>query len=72
MKEERNFKEEVLDAYFKEKTDQGRFTSQDICDNLKDTCTLTPDEVTEYMITHGYALGRQDDRMVWYSFRSDM
>lgn len=55
----------VLDAYLNDDTDMGRFTSQDICDNLRETITLTPDEVTQYMATHGYSLDRKDDRLVW-------
>lgn len=55
----------VLNVYFKENTDSGRFTSQDICDNLRDTVALTPDEVTQYMLSRGYVLDRDDDRLVW-------
>lgn len=58
-------KEMVLDAYFDETTDSGRFTSQDVCDNLRETIELTPGEVTEYMVKRGYTLQRQDDRLVW-------
>jgi len=61
------YKMSVLDVYFKERTDSGRFTSQDICDNLRDTVTLTPDEVTLYMMKRGYILQRDDDRLVWAS-----
>lgn len=64
MKED-EIKAMVLDAYLCDETDMGRFTSQDICDNVRDTITLTPDEVTAYMATHGYSLDRQDDRLVW-------
>lgn len=60
-----NYKETVLDVYFEERTDSGRFTSQDICDNLRGTATFSPDEVTRYMMTHGYHLQRDDDRLVW-------
>lgn len=45
-----DYKKRVLDAYIKDETDMGRFTSQDICDNLRENVTLTPDEVTEYML----------------------
>lgn len=55
----------VLDAYLRDETDMGRFTSQDICDNLRETISLTPDEVTAYMATHGYSLDRRDDLLVW-------
>ncbi len=64
MKNE-EMKEMVLDAYFDETTDSGRFTSQDVCDNLRETMELTPGEVTEYMVKRGYTLQRQDDRLVW-------
>ena len=63
--ESKDVKEMVLHAYFNDETDCGRFTSQDICDNLRDTISLTPDEVTIYMASHGYALQRDDDRLVW-------
>ena len=61
---DREYKKMVLDAYFMAQ-DCGRFTSQDICDNLRETVSLTPDEVTEYMVSHGYSLERQFDRLVW-------
>lgn len=54
----------VLDAYLQE-ADSGRFTSQDICDNLQPTITLTPDTVTEHMLEEGFRLERRDDRLVW-------
>lgn len=60
-----DYKKAVLDIYFKDRTDSGRFTSQDICDNLRETVALTPDEVTEYMMGRGYVLVRYDDRLVW-------
>lgn len=63
--EENDIKTVVLDAFFSEETDNGRFTSQDICDNLRETIELTPGEVTEYMIKRGFTLDRKDDRMVW-------
>jgi hypothetical protein len=59
-----SYKKIVLEAYFGE-SDSGRFTSQDVCDNLRDPVTLTPDEVTEYMVANGYGLQREDDRLVW-------
>lgn len=55
----------VLDAYFDETTDSGRFTSQDVCDNLRETLSLTPYEVTAYLAEHGWSLERQFDRLVW-------
>ena len=58
----------VLDAYFLRQADSGRWTSQDICDNVRDTITLTPDEVTQYMLSHRYHLERQDDRLVWVKY----
>jgi hypothetical protein len=60
-----DYKKMVLDAYFDEETDRGRFTSQDICDNVRETISLTPDDVTIYMAEHGYTLERQFDRLVW-------
>ena len=59
------YKETVLNVYFKDRKDNGRFSSQDICDNLRDTVSLTPDEVTKYMMGRGYVLERRDDRLVW-------
>jgi len=61
---DREYKKMVLDAYFMAQ-DCGRFTSQDICDNLRDTVSLEPDEVTLYMFGKGYVLSRMQDRMVW-------
>lgn len=55
----------VLDAYLDMQRDGGRLTSQDICDNLRETLPMTPKEVTEYMLAHGYRLVREDDRLVW-------
>lgn len=54
----------VLEAYLQE-ADSGRFTSQDICDNLQPTITLSPDTVTEHMLEKDYRLERRDDRLVW-------
>lgn len=62
---EKDIKTTVLDAYMNDEHDNGRFTSQDICDNLRETVSLTPDEVTEYLMTKGYSLERRDDRLVW-------
>ena len=61
------WKETVLNVYLNGYTDSGRFTSQDICDNLRDTASFTPDEVTQYMMVHGYCLARRDDRLMWVS-----
>lgn len=55
----------VLDAYFLRQEDSGRWTSQDICDNVRDTIQLEPDTVTQYMLAHGYRMEREDDRLVW-------
>ena len=41
------------------------FTSQDICDNLRETASFTPDEVTQFLMERGYVLSRDDDRLVW-------
>lgn len=54
----------VLDAFLNDDTDMGRFTSQDICNNLRETISLTPNEVTAYMVEHGYSLERVDNRLV--------
>ena len=59
-KEERK----VLDAFLQD-TDSGRFSSQDICDALRETTTVSPDTVTKYMLDNGWSLRRQDDRLVW-------
>lgn len=63
--DENDIKTIVLDAYLRDEDDMGRFTSQDICDNVRETVSLTPDEVTAYMVSHGYSLDRQFDRLVW-------
>jgi hypothetical protein len=55
----------ILDAYFNEQTDFCRFTSQDVCDNLRDIAELTPDQVTDYLLDRGWQLVRKDDRLVW-------
>lgn len=60
-----DYKKSVLNVYFQDRKDMGRFTSQDICDNVRDMVSLTPDEVTEYLMQRGYILQRQDDRLVW-------
>ena len=54
----------ILGAYLQTQ-DSGRFTSQDICDNLQQTISLSPDTVTEYMLEKGYKPVRRDDRLVW-------
>ena len=60
-----DWKKSVLNVYFHDRKDSGRFTSQDICDNLRETASFTPDEVTEFLMEHGYVLQRDDDRLVW-------
>lgn len=60
-----DYKKAVLNVYFQDRKDMGRFTSLDICDNVRDMVSLTPDEVTEYLMQRGYILQRQDDRLVW-------
>lgn len=54
----------VLKAYL-QSTDSGRWTSQDICDDLSNIITLRPDDVTAYMLEQGHTLQRRDDRLVW-------
>ena len=60
-----DYKKTVLNVYFKDRTDSGRFTSKDICDNLRETASFTPDEVTQFLMERGYVLSRDDDRLVW-------
>lgn len=54
----------VLDAFLQE-TDSGRFTSQDMADQLRDTISLSPNDITRYMLEKGWSLRRVDDRLVW-------
>ena len=61
---EKNIKENILEQYL-QVGDAGRWTSQDICDNLRDMISLTPDEVTEYLTKKGLKMKRLDDRLVW-------
>ena len=61
---EKNIKENILEQYL-QVADAGRWTSQDICDNLRDMISLTPDEVTEYLTKKGMKMKRLDDRLVW-------
>ena len=58
-------KVKLLDAYFAADCNLAPWTSQDIVDNLRETVTLTVDEVTEYMLFRGYKPVREDDRLVW-------
>lgn len=59
-------KNTILEAYFNGRTDSGRFTSQDVVDNLSDIATFSLDEVAEYLLSHGWSLVRKDDSLVWY------
>ena len=56
---------EVMDAYFKDSDDSGRWTSQEIHENLMETLRIPITFINEYMISHGYHLVREDDRLVW-------
>lgn len=56
--------QQILSSYVQNQ-DSGRFTSRDICDNLRETTALSPAAVTEYMLSHGWRLQRDDDRLVW-------
>ena len=40
-------------------------TSQDIVDDMRDMCSLTVDEVSEYMLNLGGETEFIDGRMVW-------
>lgn len=60
----RDVKDVVLKTYIDGCT-VWTMTSQDICDNLRDTISLSPDEVTQWMVARGYGLVREDDRLVW-------
>ena len=55
---------EVLDTFVEESM-AGRFSSQDICDNVRDICEVTLDEVNEYMLNNGWHLMKRDERLVW-------
>lgn len=65
VQQEPDVTECILDAYFLRNDDSGRWTSQDICDNLMDMARISPAEVTGYMLKHDYQLEREDDRLVW-------
>ena len=54
----------VLTAYV-DNNIAGRFSSQDICDNVRDICEVTPQEVTEHMLNNGWHLMKRDERLVW-------
>lgn len=57
--------EAVLNAYFRDQTDSGRFTSEEIAFNLRETIKITTAQVFDYMSKHGCQLEREDDRLVW-------
>lgn len=57
--------ERTVLAAFLQDTDSGRFTSQDIADQLTDTISLSPNAITRYMLEKGWSLRRVDDRLVW-------
>lgn len=55
----------ALDAFFRHNVESGRWTSQDIVRNLRETVKVTTSQVYKYMSSHGYRLEREDDRLVW-------
>lgn len=57
--------EKILDAYFQDESDSGRFTSEEIAANVRETLKVTTAQVFDYMSSHGYRLERVDDRLVW-------
>lgn len=57
--------EKILDAYFRDESDSGRFTSEEIAANVRETLKVTTAQVFDYMSSHGYRLERVDDRLVW-------
>ncbi len=62
-----DYQKNILRA-FVQASDNERWSSQDICDLLQDTITLTPDEVTEFMMENGWVPWRKDDGIVWHKF----
>lgn len=61
-----DFKKRVMDAYVCGEGWQNK-TSQDIADELRSTYYLLPDEVTEYMLEHGFLLSysNEEGKLVW-------
>ena len=57
--------EKILDAYFRDESDSGRFTSEEIAANVRETLKVNTAQVFAYMSSHGYRLERVDDRLVW-------
>jgi hypothetical protein len=53
----------ILEAYCTQGSITGK-TSQQICDDLRETASLDINEVTEYLMG-SYRLRREDDRLVW-------
>ena len=60
----KEIRKELLEAYLQD-NDRGRFTSQDIVDNLRSMAPFEVEEVTEFMMACGWKLERDDDRLVW-------
>lgn len=64
--EQKDIKQLVLDAYFENPEElQGHYTSLDVCDNLRSTVSLEPEEVTSYLLEHGWRPRREGDGLVW-------
>lgn len=61
-----DIKKRVMDAYVRGNGWQNK-TSQDIADELRCTYYLLADEVTEYMLEHGFLLSysSEDGKLVW-------
>ena len=61
-----DIKKRVMDAYVCGEGWQNK-TSQDIADELHCTYYLLADEVTEYMLEHGFLLSysSEDGKLVW-------
>lgn len=55
----------VLDAYFQADEDSGRWTSEEIHENVMDTMRIPINTINKYMADNGYHLVREDDRLVW-------
>lgn len=61
-----DIKKRVMDAYVCSEGWQNK-TSQDIADELRCTYYLLADEVTEYMLEHGFLLSysSEEGKLVW-------
>lgn len=57
--------EALLDAYFSRYQPAAPFTSQEVCDNLRETAALEPEVVTAYLWQRGFQTNVEDDRLVW-------